>query len=197
MTVSVRGAQKEDVSVRLEMMRVNFVFLFIAYAYIEMPMEGQKRHHPMHVHGMDWVVLKQGYEKEMKDNPEGYFLNTGDGAVRPSRDTVLVPDGGFAVVEFWAGNPGMWMMHCHFEEHLLTGMYLIFQVGKREQFLKPPDDFPRCSAYLPKIADLNEYKPVNKCDCTKSDRGCICAASNKSPPLSFSFLTLILAMITF
>jgi len=150
--------------------------------YLEMPSSGQKRHHPMHIHGNNWVVVKQGYMEERMNNPNGYYLNRENIADRPRRDVILIPDGGYAIVEFVANNPGMWMMHCHFEEHLLSGMFLIFQVGEREQFLHTPDDFPRCSAYLPKIANLNDYKPpackpcnINQCKCRKSSPHCTCS----------------------
>ena len=35
------------------------------------------------------------------------------------KDTIPVPDAGFAVMRFRADNPGFWIMHCHIDFHKL------------------------------------------------------------------------------
>lgn len=46
---------------------------------------------------------------------------------------------------------GMWFFHCHFNNHLDGGMFVVFQVGERSQFRRPPQDFPRCNNFLPGV----------------------------------------------
>lgn len=118
-------------------------------------------YHPMHIHGHDWQILYQGNSSQRNDNPNTYYLmhESRQKSLQPSRDMIIIPPGGWATVDFIADNPGMWMMHCHFDDHLLGGMFIVFQVGERSQFPRPPPDFPTCSAYLPKIHDLDKYDP--------------------------------------
>lgn len=42
------------------------------------------------------------------------------------RDTVRVPAGGSVTLRFAADNPGTWMLHCHMEWHLFSGLALVF-----------------------------------------------------------------------
>ena len=47
----------------------------------------------------------------------------------PQKDTIPVPDGGFAVLRFKANNPGVWLIHCHMAWHNLIGMAMLMQVS--------------------------------------------------------------------
>ena len=38
------------------------------------------------------------------------------------KDAVIVPAGGYAVVDIIADNPGYWFLHCHIDGHLNNGM---------------------------------------------------------------------------
>lgn len=53
------------------------------------------------------------------------------------------------------------MLHCHFQDHMMGGMFLLIKVGEQNEFLPPPKDFPRCSVYLPEISDIDNYDPCN------------------------------------
>ena len=44
------------------------------------------------------------------------------------KDTIAVPDGGFAILRFKADNPGFWFTHCHFAWHNHIGMGFVIQV---------------------------------------------------------------------
>ena len=46
----------------------------------------------------------------------------------PIKDTVMIPNGGYAVVRFVADNPGTWMVHCHLELHSAIGMSFLMKV---------------------------------------------------------------------
>lgn len=67
----------------------------------------------------------------------------------PIKDTISIPSKGFTRFRFRADNPGFWLLHCHYEWHLATGMGLIFQVGETDQMVPPPADFPKCGNYNP------------------------------------------------
>jgi FtsP/CotA-like multicopper oxidase with cupredoxin domain/YHS domain-containing protein len=70
--------------------------------------------HPFHIHGQRFLVLGR------------------DGVPSPNlgwKDTVLVRTGETVDLLMDAGNPGLWMAHCHIAEHLEGGMMLSFQVG--------------------------------------------------------------------
>lgn len=61
-------------------------------------------HHPMHFHGHFFRVLNEAQEKS------------------PLKHTVDVPPHQSRTVEFYANEPGQWMLHCHNLYHMKTGM---------------------------------------------------------------------------
>lgn len=54
-------------------------------------------------------------------------------------DTVIVPAGGYVVIDFIATNPGHWFMHCHVDHHLQTGMAMEIREVRAMQ-TDPPED---------------------------------------------------------
>ncbi len=61
-------------------------------------------HHPMHLHGHFFRVLNK------------------NGEYSPLKHTVDVPPHGTRTIEFYANEPGQWMLHCHNLYHMKTGM---------------------------------------------------------------------------
>ena len=61
-------------------------------------------HHPMHLHGHFFRVLNESGERS------------------PLKHTVDVPPHGTRTIEFYANEPGQWMLHCHNLYHMKTGM---------------------------------------------------------------------------
>jgi len=61
-------------------------------------------HHPMHFHGHFFRVV------------------TAAGEFSPLKHTVDVPPHGSRTIEFYANEPGEWMLHCHNLYHMKTGM---------------------------------------------------------------------------
>lgn len=61
-------------------------------------------HHPMHLHGHFFRVLNE------------------NGDYSPLKHTVDVPPHRTRTIEFYANEPGQWMLHCHNLYHLKTGM---------------------------------------------------------------------------
>ncbi|OIV99399.1 hypothetical protein TanjilG_17209 [Lupinus angustifolius] len=100
--------------------------------------------HPFHLHGFNFYVVGQGF---------GNFNSSVDPAkfnlVDPvERNTVGVPSGGWLAIRFLADNPGVWLMHCHFDVHLSWGLRMawIVEDGKlpNQKLPPPPPDLPKC-----------------------------------------------------
>ncbi|KAK7500349.1 hypothetical protein BaRGS_00008256 [Batillaria attramentaria] len=108
-----------------------------------------ERGHNMHLHGHKFRLL--GLNKVGKALSRSTLEQMdARGELRrnyikpPVRDTVNVPDGGYAIIRFTASNPGFWMFHCHTDNHLQRGMALLIQVGDYSDLPPVPDEFPRC-----------------------------------------------------
>ncbi len=75
-------------------------------------------HHPMHLHGHFFRVLNK------------------NGELSPLKHTVDVPPHGTRTIEFYANEPGEWMLHCHNLYHMKTGMA---RVVKYSTFTPKPE----------------------------------------------------------
>ncbi|XP_055904977.1 uncharacterized protein LOC129940613 [Eupeodes corollae] len=120
-------------------------------------------HHPFHLHGYRFMVVGMG------QHPSGVpmtlsaakQIERSEGLVRsyknrpPFKDTISIPNRGYAVLRFRANNPGFWLMHCHYEWHFATGMGVIIQVGDTNQMVRAPADFPKCKNYQPQVKMYN------------------------------------------
>ena len=129
-----------------------------------------KAHHPMHLHGYSFQVLKMGFP--VVDNITGKILRGNDDIAcnwrqdktcshpywtsrsvpglnfdnPPLKDTVVVPAMGYTVVRFRTDNPGYWLFHCHVMLHFFEGMMLIFNVS-HEDHPPVPRGFPTCQSF--------------------------------------------------
>jgi len=65
---------------------------------------------------------------------------------RVRKDTVMVPAGGYVVINFKSDNPGFWFPHCHIEIHQLQGMALIVNEISNEG-LQPPARMNKCGDF--------------------------------------------------
>ncbi|GLS89747.1 metallo-oxidoreductase [Psychromonas marina] len=72
-------------------------------------------HHPIHLHGHTWTVLKSN---KRDIHPQEYHT-----------DTVLLGKNETVQVAFVADNPGRWMYHCHVIEHMKTGLMGYIEVS--------------------------------------------------------------------
>uniref|UniRef100_I1PAF5 laccase n=1 Tax=Oryza glaberrima TaxID=4538 RepID=I1PAF5_ORYGL len=101
--------------------------------------------HPMHIHGYHFYVLATGFGN-YDPVRDAHKFNLVD---PPSRNTIGVPVGGWAVVRFVADNPGVWLVHCHIDAHLTggLGMALLVEDGEAEleATMAPPLDLPLCA----------------------------------------------------
>ncbi|XP_038984792.1 laccase-14-like [Phoenix dactylifera] len=100
--------------------------------------------HPMHLHGFSFYVVGWGFGNfNEKKDPLGYNLED-----PPLKNTIGVPRNGWVAVRFTANNPGVWLLHCHLERHLIWGMNTVFLVkdgeGPGTKLLPPPPHMPPC-----------------------------------------------------
>ena len=129
--------------------------------------EGEGFTHPMHLHGHHFQVVAIGYGEYNQSN--GFLLSrredlvcddslcssprwSGSSPLYPQnrkavlKDTIMVPAGGYVVVQFRSDNPGFWFMHCHIEPDLIEGMAVaINEVEKRHN--PPPEGTKTCGDY--------------------------------------------------
>jgi len=86
--------------------------------------------HPMHLHGHKFWILGSGEGEfpysSVQDVPSS-LVNLDD---PPYRDTVELPASGWAVIRYVSDNPGAWLLHCHIQWHLLSGMALVLVEGE-------------------------------------------------------------------
>jgi len=62
------------------------------------------------------------------------------------KDTVMLPAGGYVVINFISDNPGWWFLHCHIEIHQLQGMAMIVNEISDEP-LDPPRGMNKCGDF--------------------------------------------------
>lgn len=101
--------------------------------------------HPIHLHGHSFWVKKIVYPNYNEDGSVGDVAddiivphygpgkwkdetgpridNVNTTTVR--KDVIIVPAGGYVVVDIKVQNPGWWFLHCHIDHHLLEGMGIV------------------------------------------------------------------------
>ncbi|XP_059463148.1 laccase-17-like [Corylus avellana] len=100
--------------------------------------------HPFHLHGFNFFVVGQGFGNYDPHNDPTMF-----NLIDPvERNTVGVPSGGWVAIRFQADNPGVWLMHCHYDTHNTWGLRMawVVQDGKfpNQKLPPPPADLPKC-----------------------------------------------------
>ncbi|XP_058451557.1 uncharacterized protein LOC131430521 [Malaya genurostris] len=121
----------------------------------------QDFYHPYHIHGYRFIVTDMGrlpeeaLDRRLDYLRENKFTRKPNSHNPPYKDTISIPNEGFVRTRFRAKNPGFWLIHCHFEWHMATGMGLILQVGELNQMPKAPVDFPRCGNFKMKLSGLD------------------------------------------
>ncbi|KAG2592891.1 putative laccase-5 [Panicum virgatum] len=100
--------------------------------------------HPLHLHGYNFFVVGEGFGNfDPVNDPPKYNL-----ADPVERNTISVPTAGWVALRFLADNPGVWLMHCHFDVHLSWGLSMAWLVNDgplpNQKMLPPPSDLPKC-----------------------------------------------------
>lgn len=99
--------------------------------------------HPFHLHGHDFYVVGRGYGVyDPAKDPLSFNL-----VDPPLFNTFGVPNGGWIAIRFHANNPGVWLMHCHFERHKSWGMMMVFitKNGGGQKLKAPLHHLPKCT----------------------------------------------------
>lgn len=134
--------------------------------------------HPLHLHGTHFYLMKIGYGSYNNETGAIIAMNRDipctsvndqcnnlkwtdqswlGGKVKgmntknpPSRDTVVIPVGGYIIIRFRATNPGWFFAHCHLMLHNMGGTAFAYKVGDHDQMPVPPADFPHdCGIFEP------------------------------------------------
>ena len=75
------------------------------------------------------------------------------------KDTVMLPAGGYVVINFLSDNPGNWFLHCHIEVHQLEGMAMIVNEAPHEQSqLQPPKEMNKCGDVEISVQTYQNYQ---------------------------------------
>ncbi|GHJ89536.1 hypothetical protein NliqN6_5938 [Naganishia liquefaciens] len=93
--------------------------------------------HPIHLHGHYFRVLGSKansmfpnnmtvseVKNQMPDSDIAAALDLSHTA--PRRDSAHLPENGWLAIRFTADNPGVWLLHCHINSHLSSGMAIAF-----------------------------------------------------------------------
>ena len=94
---------------------------------------------------------------------DGYRPSISLNTSTPRMDTILVPAGGYVVIQFRSDNPGYWFFHCHIQEHLLEGMAMVVAVDPLRQN-PPPDGLRTCGNFDWTLTEFNEKLRFNPRD---------------------------------
>ncbi|XP_052228206.1 uncharacterized protein LOC127842632 [Dreissena polymorpha] len=146
--------------------------------------------HPMHLHGHAFHVVGMDRLGENTSLSQVKELDAQGKLPRNLRtavlkDTVTVPDGGYAILRFHADNPGFWFFHCHIEFHVDIGMGILIQVGKVGDMPPVPKNFPKCGNWA--FNGNEDIKQTEKVTCV----------SGASELTSASFISLSVPLILF
>lgn len=100
--------------------------------------------HPFHLHGHDFYVVGRGYGVYNPSTDPAKFNLVNP----PLFNTFGIPNGGWISVRFHANNPGVWLLHCHFERHIGWGMEMAFitKNGGGQSLKAPIHPLPSCAA---------------------------------------------------
>ena len=93
---------------------------------------------------------------------DGYRPKISLNSTTPRMDTILVPAGGYVVIQFRSDNPGYWFFHCHIQEHLLEGMAMIVAIDPSRQN-PPPGGMRTCGDFhwtLDEFQEKLEFNPA-------------------------------------
>ncbi|KAF2403818.1 conidial pigment biosynthesis oxidase Abr1/brown 1 [Trichodelitschia bisporula] len=100
--------------------------------------------HPWHLHGHAFQVIERAPPNA------GIFTGFRNASAIPiKRDTLMVQPNSYAVVRFRADNPGVWIMHCHIEWHVESGLVVtLIEAPEKLQGLPiPANHIDNCVRY--------------------------------------------------
>jgi len=90
--------------------------------------------HPLHLHGHKFWFLGAGegmFPYDSVDAAPSSMINLKN---PPFRDTIDLPASGWAVIRYVTDNPGAWLLHCHVQWHLVSGMAVVLVENEQQLF---------------------------------------------------------------
>ena len=69
------------------------------------------------------------------------------------KDTVIVPSGGYVIIQFVSSSPGYWFLHCHLDPHHLEGMAMVLNIAQEMQN-PPPAGMSTCGDFNWSLSDF-------------------------------------------
>lgn len=102
--------------------------------------------HPIHLHGHNFQVLTRPVENSGNYDPSNH---TAFPPVPARRDTLVVNPQSNFVIRFRADNPGVWLMHCHIEWHMDSGLVATMieaPLELQQSLTIPRDQLAACAA---------------------------------------------------
>ncbi|XP_065678987.1 LOW QUALITY PROTEIN: uncharacterized protein LOC100210525 isoform X1 [Hydra vulgaris] len=184
---------------------------------------GSTRHHPIHLHGHSFYVLKMDYGIYNETNGIKISNNlnincTGETfCVQPTwrnnswkngnvpglnlknppiKDTLIVPAGAYAVIRFRSNNPGKWFLHCHVEFHAMQGMAMVVNEAQDKQ-APLPEGFPVCKNFMNNFMDSRDKLSVKNVLLDKKEPRILSDTVIGLGVLSCVFFVLLIALICF
>ncbi len=145
--------------------------------------------HPIHLHGHHFQVVDIGYGSYHENNASLKSPNTNINCDSPLcsiptwngaaptftvtnktvlKDTVIVPAGGFVVIQFRSDNPGFWLLHCHIVQDIFNGMSVAINEVESRHNPAPPG-YPTCGGY--KINQTQFYSSLSYTPDNSSKKG--------------------------
>lgn len=142
--------------------------------------------HPVHLHGHSFHVVATGYgtynenTSQIETSSDELVCmdgSTNDFCIKPQwkneselnftldkwtvrKDVVIVPAGGYVVMQFISDNPGFWFLHCHIEPHQLEGMGLVINEAQAQQN-PPPNGMRTCGNFTWTVEEFNKKLQFN------------------------------------
>lgn len=109
--------------------------------------------HPVHMHGHSFHVMYLTLDKAkelINCSNQDCTMASWKTDKKPTyddnpiqKDTIIIPNGGLAVVRIKADNPGNWFMHCHIDRHTEEGMAMVIIEWNDQGPCPPPPPFPK------------------------------------------------------
>ena len=114
------------------------------------------------------------------------------------KDTVVIPGGGYAVIQIVSASPGFWFIHCHLEPHHMSGMAMVLNIA--EELQNPaPSGMTTCGDFTWSLADFYQkldFDPTKSSQPLTTTSSLYCACITTTAQLGLTIAFSILGFVT-